>query len=369
VRRRRLETIEEACNRYLLDGIGLDYYVAPIVFSAEVPRPSSAPRNASALTGFVREVRELLDRIGGERGRQLCLTARVHPSEDANTEAGMDVKTWLSDKLVNMVIPMSPHPNSRQDTALFDTNPSLGWLVREAHAAGAWVYSPIVDALYDDRHYSASIEMYRAAATNLLAEGVDGVYLSGLNWPHTGNEYQTLREMGYPEVFSRKSKHYVLGQGAASPGPHAAERQLPVTLEEGVPATATVFVGDSLDAARLDGELKQLTLGVRILQVCPRDRISFRFNGHELAREGVRVETVYGGSISFTAQRGGLPLRITTYDWFEIDIPDEAVREGDNQTEVTLEYLHRDMSADRVLHAVELQVFYKEPMIPKGGQM
>ena len=81
VRRRRLETIEEACDRYGLDGIGLDYYVAPIVFSAEVPRPSSAPRNASALTGFVREVRELLDRIGAAQGRELCLTARVHPSE------------------------------------------------------------------------------------------------------------------------------------------------------------------------------------------------------------------------------------------------------------------------------------------------
>jgi hypothetical protein len=293
----------------------------------------------------------------------------VHPNEAANAEAGMDVRSWLSEKLVNLVIPTLAHPNSPRDTALFDTNPSLDWLVREAHAAGAWVYAPIVGELYDDRRYTATIEMYRAAATNLLATGVDGLYLSGLHWPHTANEYQTLREMGYPEVYSRKSKHYVLGHTPASPGPHAAERQLPVTLEEGVPAKATVFVGDALDAARLDGELDRATVGVRILQVCPEDRISFKVNGQELPTESARVESVYGGSVSYTAQRGGLPLRITSYDWFDFAIPHDAVREGDNQIEVTLDYRHKDMSADRVLHAVELQVLYKEPPVPRGGQM
>jgi len=369
VRRKRLETIEEACDSYGLDGIGLDYYVPPVVFSAEVPRPSKVPNNAPALTSFVREVRELLDRIGEKRGTRLVLAAHVHPNEGANTDAGLDVRSWLSEKLLDLVLPTLPHPNSKQDTALLDTNPSLDWLVDAAHEAGVWVYAPIVNALYDDRRHTTTIEMYRAAATNLLASGVDGLYLSELDWPHTPYEYQILREMGYPDVYARKAKHYVLGQRPASPGPYAPERQLPIALEEAVPAVVTIFVGDALDSARKDGELDRATLGVRILQVCAKDTISFKLNGHDLPVEHARVECIYGGSVSYSAQRGGLPLRITTYLWYDFDLPLDVVREGDNELKVTMEYQHRDMTADRILHAVELQVFYDEPPVPQGTQM
>jgi hypothetical protein len=369
VRRRRLETIEDACDRYELDGIGLNYYVPSTTFSAEVGRPTDAPNNPPALTGFVREVRALLDRIGEKRGQRLGLAVQVHSNEDANTESGLEVRKWLSEKLVDLVVPTSPHPNSPQDTALLDTNPSLDWMVEAAHEAGAWVYAPIVNAVYDDRQYEATIEMYRAAATNHLANGADGLYLSSLRWPHTANEYEILREMGYPAVYSRKTKHYMLGHRAADSGAYAPVRKLPIMLEEGVPSEVTVFVGDALDAARQDGELDRVTLGVRIVQVGDEDTISFKLNGHDLPVEQATIEWIYGGSVSYMAQRGELPRRIHTHLWYTFHVPPNALQEGENVVQVTLDRRDDTLITDRVLHAMEIKVFYDEPHSPSGGQM
>jgi hypothetical protein len=365
----RLDVIEAACDDYEFDGIGLNYYVGPKVFSAEVGYDSSAPKDPAALTEFVRKVRRLLDRIGEKRGRELTLAAQVHPVEAANAEAGLEVGTWLSEGLVNLLIPCYPHANNPEETSLLDTNPSIGWMVEAAHRAGALVYAPIAGSPYDDVHHATTLEMHRAAATNLRAIGVDGIYMSNIHWPHGPEEYHLLREMGYPDLYARRTKQYRLGMKAAQPGPFTESRQLPITLEEGMPATLNVFVGDDLDSARADGELVGFQLIVRILQVCHLDKIRFDVNEREYTLDQAENEWAYGGSVSYTAQRGGLPLRITSYNTFTLDLPVDAIQHGDNRTAITLETLHRDLLTDRVLHAVDVRVIYDEPPIPQGGQM
>ena len=369
VRRLRLEAIEEACDRYGMDGIGLSYYVPPVAYSAEVGSETDVPNNPAALTSFVREVRALLDRIGESRGQRPGLAVRVHPNEGANTEGGLEVRRWLSEGLVDLVMPAGSHPNDPTDTVLLDTNPSLDWLVEAAHDGDAWVYAPIATEPYDDRQYRTTTEMYRAAATNHRAGGVDGVILTNLPWPHGPEQYQVLRELGYPEVYARKEKHYVLGPRAADPGPYAPVRQLPISLEEGVPAEVTVLVGDQLEAAREDGELDRVALAVRIVQVGDDDRVSFEFNGRSLPVEEANVQWVYGGSVSYTGQRGDLPSRIHTHLWYNFDVPLDAVREGENALRVTMDHRDETLLTDRVLHAVEIKVLYDEPKAPRGGQM
>lgn len=354
VREERLRVIEEVCDRYGTDGLEMDAYVR--VFF----KPSEARQNAPVLTDFVREVRDLLDRIGRRRGDTLCLTARVHPVEEANLDIGMDVRTWLSEGLVNLVV---PYPGGM----LFDAEISIGWLVDAAKDAGSWVYVPVGRVPYDDRYHTASIEMLRAAAMNYCAMGADGLYLADLPWPHTEREYQVLREMGDPDIFARKSKHYFVARKEPGSDTFAPERHLPVELEEGVPARVPLLVGDRLDAARRDDELERVTLGVRVVQYCPEDRLSFRLNGEVVSPS--RVSHFYGGLVSYTAARGGLPERIDTHYWFTFDLPLDLIREGANEVEVTLERHFLALTATRVLHQVELRVEYKEPFQPAGGQM
>ena len=214
VREERLAVIEEVCERYEADGLEIDDYIR--VFF----KPSEVEKNTPLLTEFVRDVRRLLDRIGEKRGQRLLLAARAHPVEDANLAIGMDVRTWLSEKLVDLVVPHG-------DSPLLDVDPLIGPLAKIAHEAGASLYTPVAQAPYDDRDHLTTIEMHRAAATNARAAGADGLYLSALPWPHTAREYQVLREMGDPDIYARKAKHYLLPHAAPNPGPFSAKRHLP----------------------------------------------------------------------------------------------------------------------------------------------
>ena len=112
-----------------------------------------------------------------------------------------------------------------------------------------------------------------------------------------------------------------MAQEEARPGPYAPQRDLPRTLAEGNPAQVPVFVGDALDAGRRDGELQQVTLGLRIVGACPEDRYSFRLNDSELAREDAKISTFYGGIVVYFPVKVGMPQRIETHHWFEFDLP------------------------------------------------
>ena len=220
---------------------------------------------------------------------------------------------------------------------------------------------------YDDRYHEPSIEMYRAAAANYRAMEADGLYMSDLPWPHTEREYQILREMSDPDISARKSKHFFVGRAEAEPGCFAAERYLPAALKEGVPARVAFMVGDIVNEAREDGELAGVILGVRVVQCCPEDTLSFRFNERVVSPSEVRH--FYGGLVSYSAARGGLPARIDTHYWFTFDLPLDLVREGQNEVEVTLERIFLPLETDRLVHQVELRLEYKAPLQPTGGQI
>ena len=360
VREERLAVIEEVCDRYGADGFEFDDSMR-VFFKA-----SQIRENTPILTQFMRDVRALLDRIGGKRGEELMLAARVHPVEEANLSVGMDVRTWISEKLVNVIIPLD---GSLDGWFLLDQHPSIEWLTDVAKQAGAWVYGQVSRTLYDDRYHTPTVEMYRAAASNLRAAGADGLYMSDLPWPHTEREYQVLREMGDPDIHARKSKHYFLGQKYVKPGPFPPERHIPVTLEEGVTARMPIRVGDGLDSARADNELEKVRLGVRVVQTCPKDRLSFRLNGAGLPLDTAKISTYYGGLVAYGAHRTGLPQRILTHYWYHFDLPLELAREGENEVEVTMDFEFKPFVNNRVVQNVELLIDYKEPPVPVQGQM
>ena len=165
VRQERLDVIEEVCDRYGADGIEINDYVR--VFF----KPSEIERHTPLLTDFVRSVRELLNRIGEKRGKRLMLATRSHPREDANLSVGMDVRSWIGEKLVDAVV---------VDNDSFDLDPEAhyGWLVDAAEKNDVWVYPRLGRLPYDDRHHKPPIEMYRAVATNQMAAGAAGIYLA-----------------------------------------------------------------------------------------------------------------------------------------------------------------------------------------------
>lgn len=364
VRQERLDVIEEVCGRYELDGLEIDDCLKDSHVRAFF-KPSEARANAPILTGLIRDIRALLNDIGKRRGRRLLLASRVHPVEEGNLAVGMDVRTWLAEGLVDVVLPYLGGGQSM----LVDSQHSFDWLIEAAHEQGAWVYSRIGRTPYDDRSHDATIEMQRADATNYRARGADGVYLEHLPWPHTAREYQVMRELGDPDIYARKSKHYMLAPGTDGPDSAPLGRLLPIILQEGVPACVPVFIGDALGEARNDGELESVKLRVRIVQTNPEDRLEFRFNGLTLPLEDAKVSAYYGGIVDWAAARTGVPHRIDTYYWYDFNLPLDLVREGDNKLEVTMGSLLKAMTADRIMQHVEVRVDYVEPEVPVRGQM
>ena len=81
-------------------------------------------------------------------------------------------------------------------------------------------------------------------------KSADGLYLAHLLWPHSPDEYLVMRELGDPDIYARKGKHFFPARYEPSMEPWPVERHLPQTLEEGVPAVVPMTVGDNLDAQR-----------------------------------------------------------------------------------------------------------------------
>ena len=154
VREERLSVIEEVCDRYGADGVEIDEYVR--VFF----KPSEVAKNIPILTEWMRSVRALLDEIGNRQGRELSLAIRVHPSEQACLDIGMDVRTWIREGIVDWVTPFG-------DVMIIDPEPHFGWMVEEAREVGVGIYPPLGRDTYDDRFHDVTIEMSRAVAGKL----------------------------------------------------------------------------------------------------------------------------------------------------------------------------------------------------------
>ena len=283
--------IEEVCDRYGADGVEIDEYIR--VFF----KPSEVTQNIPILTEWMRVVRSLLDDIGRRQGRELSLAIRVHPSEQACLDIGMDVRTWIREGIIDWVTPFG-------DVTIIDPEPHFGWMVEEAREVGVGIYPAMGRDTYDDRFHDVTIEMSRAVAGNYHAAGADGVYLADLQWPHTNTEYEVLREMADPDAYARKTKHYPIAPRTARPDPYLPERVLPVTLDQGTTVTVPVPVSDDFDSAIEDDELESVTLGVRLVQPHPNDTITYRINGHELSTDEAKITHFYGGLVPVHAGEG-----------------------------------------------------------------
>jgi hypothetical protein len=104
-----------------IDGINLDFQRHPIFFSFEKPMadafkarygieaatvlqddPRWLPLRFEHMTGFVRDVRKILDDAGKRKGRHLGLSVRIDWQKYPTW--GCDIETWLKDGLLDYLV-------------------------------------------------------------------------------------------------------------------------------------------------------------------------------------------------------------------------------------------------------------------------
>lgn len=225
VRKMKIDVVREILERYELDGIELDFIRNPHTF-----QPSEAWGKRQIITDFIAEIKKIVDEYSEKKGRELGLIVRVPFLDEELKNAGMDVKQWLEDGILDILV-MSHKSNNYN--AILEP-----WLSK-CREKGVLFY-PSVEAGPMTNSYPKTVlphgvlppkmnynmrpdvvESTRGMAQNYLAQGADGVYM--FNYPctlfeterdaKTFNKFTSvLSEVGCKETLVDKEKQYIFCQ-------------------------------------------------------------------------------------------------------------------------------------------------------------
>ncbi len=224
VRSHYLGILREACRRYDLDGVELDWLRYPKFFrDGEV--------NAAVLTEFVREARTILDEAAKRYGHPLRLVTRVPDGPARARELGLDVEAWLKAGWIDAVI--------AGNGFTFGSNALDQW-VTLAHRHRVPVYGVIERMPRGFTRYG-SPETLRAAAATLWARGADGLYT--FNFYNTA-EYPLLAELSDPARLARLPKEFFVDACSVTNNATVSDTPLPLAMKVSTPATTHLFIAD-----------------------------------------------------------------------------------------------------------------------------
>jgi hypothetical protein len=224
VRSHYLAILREACRRYNLDGVELDWLRYPKFFrDGEV--------DAAVLTEFVRAARTILDEAAKRRGHALRLVTRVPDDPACARELGLDVEAWLKAGWIDAVI--------AGNGFTFTSNELDQW-VALAHRHRVPVYGVIERMPRGFARYGTP-ETLRAAAATLWARRADGLYT--FNFYNTA-EYPLLAELSDPTQLAHLPKEFFVDACSVTNNATVSKTPLPLDLKASMPATTRLFIAD-----------------------------------------------------------------------------------------------------------------------------
>ncbi len=279
VRERQLAMVDEMAAGYATEGVELDFAAAP-GGSAFCLRPEDVAEYTPVMTQFVHKVADI---VRGRPGKPGEVGARIYPTEELNLKAGLDVRTWLRDGLVDYVVPML------YLSFVLDADMPIDWLVEAAHESDVSIYGMLQPYYRDESRRFCSTEnatpaMMRAAAANSWALGVDGLYTWFLPWPVDDAGRRTLTELGDPELVREADKHYFLRRRSESAKDHDYPAHLPLEIPAPDPHERHRIPFAIADDPGND-RVRRVLLRVDVSNLVSADRLEILLNGESLDAE------------------------------------------------------------------------------------
>lgn len=253
VREFALAAIDEVLANYPVDGIELDFWRHPMFFKDVAWGKEAGPEHLEVMTGFVKAVRERLDRAGLERGQYLQLAIKYPDSLEYCRRLGLDIQKWLDEDMVDMLIPGGGYFQFNQWKESVDVG----------HKAGVPVYPSLSDIRVVNPDFAQERrgnESVRGRALAALASGADGIAVFNQNSP----SLPFWNEIGSKSLLQTLPKFYFVspqGEGGRTP---MKSRQFfpvmkdihfptvnpdsPVTIPGGQESIYPLMVGDDLPA-------------------------------------------------------------------------------------------------------------------------
>jgi len=174
VRQRKIEIIEDICQRYDVDGFELDYIRHPVLFSRLMRGEPAAQHEVEIMTTFMGRIRQITDEAAARRGRPILIASRVPDSFELSKNIGLDLEAWLEQDLVDILIAGGGYAPFSLPVAEF---------TEVAHQYGVLVYPCINQGAAEGVSGGAFLEGVRALAANWYQAGADGIYTWNFGTP------------------------------------------------------------------------------------------------------------------------------------------------------------------------------------------
>lgn len=344
VRAYRLALAEEAIANYDLDGLDWDFCRIKTLFATK-PGPETEPY-APLLTELMRKLRAAVERKSGQVGRKISLSVRVPVSFQFALSYGIDVKTWLDEGLIDLVIvgndvgnqhrlPVEEFVQATRGTPVQVLAQNLGLFMQRRPRSAR--------VLWNERDFY-SPEMCRATAASHWRAGVDGIYLFNNHIIEFDRDARYDRgpwkEIADPDLIARRDKHYLVDRQESPFGPLFGPLPIPL-LKPGDRGQVLVDIADDLDGAAQDGVLKEVTLRLLIEQLTDRDTLEFELNGKLLNAESARKRLLYNDC------------------WLDFNVLPPLLKQGWNELNVKVKSRNPHVSAKLMLRSVEVLVHYE----------
>jgi hypothetical protein len=182
-----VQFFREVCENYDVDGVELDFLRHFEIFKTVGRGGYATPQQLDMLTDMVRQIRKVTEEAGMKRGNPILMLARVPTSPEYAEKAGVDIKKWIDEELVDIV---AGSCYFRLD--FWENFAKLG------QGKNVKIYAGLSESRATHEHpllVRQQNAVFRARAAAAWAAGLDGMY--SFNQYNTRVKY--LTEIGNPE--------------------------------------------------------------------------------------------------------------------------------------------------------------------------
>jgi hypothetical protein len=333
VRQYRMDMVAETIANYDLDGLDFDFCRWPSLF-----RPGEGAEGARHLTQMLRETRILLKEKGDHAGRPLYLSVRVPYDLDFTLREGMDVRTWIRERIVDIVIVAGSAGGWNYRLPIEDYKAL-------ADSTDCKIVAQNLDGFKGARPRSAKVlfgeddlysaEMHRAVAATHWQAGADGIYIWNQDWVKFARDDrfdpQWWKEIGDADTLAKLDKHYLVG-------PTGRGGSLPIEIAEtGDAARIHIDIADNLQVTQ---PRPNAILRVMVEQLTSLDRVRFELNDTLMDPASATIRFNYNDC------------------WLDFAVAD-ILKSGWNDLCLTVESRNPHIEAPLVIRSVEALVRYK----------
>jgi hypothetical protein len=279
--------VREACQRYDVDGIDLDWLRLPFFF-----RFGEERKNVPLMNDFVRRVAETVRAAGRRRGRPIVLAMRVPDSPGRALEIGLDVEKWIAEGWLDLLV-------AGNGIASFSV-PQAPWI-----SLCAPRNIPVYGCVSRSAPGLSDPAAFRGASQWQWASGVSGLYLFNHFIP---SEYGAIADIADPARLKVLTKTYAIDTSSAwAQNGTVCCGPLPLNIPSGAAETSidlTLEIPEDLRGAT------SVRMAVQWRGAKPESRSRWRVNGSEmrLLSRGERGALEYDGS---GLKAGANRLRVT----------------------------------------------------------